>query len=203
MSCWGLRFVATRPEVNRWSETRPTDIPLTLMLGVSEYAMRLLIHKLSLSDKVETDDLNYIYKLHHPTEWTGSFAVVSRRSSVRKQLLLMSRVVFSRHQTRFPLSKAVVIATHWLAERSARSHWMWLTSHDWVNEAIWQQRLMIGFIIFCGWHFLAPEIAHQLSFLLWSKFFWLKHILLGSLAVREKHLINQIFIMWLFLSIYA
>lgn len=164
MSCGGLRFMATRPEVNRWRETRPADIQLTLVLSVSKYAMRLLIHKLSLFDKMETDDLNYIYKLHHPTGWTGFFAVVSRRGSVSKQLLLVPRVVFSRHQTRFPLSRAVVIATHWLAEESARSHWTRLTSHDWVNEAMWQQRLMIWFIIFRGWHFLAPEIAHQLSF---------------------------------------
>lgn len=103
MSWGGLWFTATRPEVNRWRETRPTDIPLTLMLIVSEYAMRLLIHKVSLFDKMETDDLNYIYKLHHPTEWTGFSSLVSRRSP-----LLMPRVVFfiSRHQTRFPLVKS-------------------------------------------------------------------------------------------------
>lgn len=179
-------------------------VPLTLVLSVSKYAMRLVIHKLSLFDKMETDDLNYIYKLHHPTGWTGFFAVVSSRGSVSKQLPLVPRVVFLRHQTRFPLSRAVVIATHWLAEGSARSHWTWLTSHDWVNEAMWQQRLMIWFIIFRGWHFLAPEIAHQLSFFYcganlsdWSTSSF------GSLAVREKHLINQIFIMWLFLLIYA
>ena len=51
------------------------------MLIVSEYAMRLLIHKLSLFDEVETDDLNYMYKLHHPTEWTGFFSVVSRKGA--------------------------------------------------------------------------------------------------------------------------
>lgn len=160
MSCEGLRFTATRPEVNRWRETRPTDNPLTRMLIVSEYATRLLIHKLSLFYKMATDDLNYIYKLHHPTEWTAFFRVISRRGSVSKQPLLMPRVVFSRHQTRFPLSRAVVIATHWLAESSARSHWMCLTSHNWVNEAMWQRRLMIWFIISHHRHFLAPEIAH-------------------------------------------
>lgn len=85
MSCGGRGFMATRPEVNRWRETRPTDIPLTLRLIVSEYAMSLLIHKLSLFDKMETDDLNSIYKLHHPTEWTGFFTVVPRRGSVSKQ----------------------------------------------------------------------------------------------------------------------
>lgn len=176
MSCGGLGFMATRPEVNRWRETCPTDIPLTLMLIVSEYAMRLLFHKLSLFDKMETDDLNYIYKLHHLTEWTDFSPVVSRRSSVSAQPLFMPSLFFfffSRHQTRFPLSRAVVIATHWLAERSARSDWMWLTSHDWVNEAMWQRRLMIWFIISHDRHFLAPEIAHQLSF-----YFVREHILL-------------------------
>lgn len=133
MSCGGLRFMATRPEVNRWRERCPADIPLTLVLSVSKYAMRLLIHKLSLFDKMETDDPNYIYKLHHPTGWTGFFAVVSRRGSVSKQLLLVPRVVFSRHQTRFPLSRAVVIATHWLAV-GERSLSLDVVNVSWLSE---------------------------------------------------------------------
>lgn len=112
---------------------------------------------------METDDLNYIYNLHHPTEWTGFFTAAGGAQSVDRPLL-KSRVVFSRHQITFSLSRAVVIATHWLSERSVCSHWMWLTSHDWVNEAMWQQRLVIWFIIFRDRHFLTPEIAHQLSF---------------------------------------
>ena len=117
---------------------------------------------------------------------------------------------FQDIKTRFPLWRAVVIATHWLAERvgGTRSHWTWLTSHDWVNEATWQRRLIIWFVIFGGGHFLAPEMARQLSFFFFTltgskKCLWLEHILLGSLAVREKHLINLIFIMWLSLLIYA
>lgn len=54
------------------------------------------------------------------------------------------------------LSRAVVIATHWLAERSAGFHWTWLTSRDRVNEATWQRGLMIRFIIVSGRRFRAP-----------------------------------------------
>lgn len=179
MSCWGLGFMATRPEVNGWSETRPTDIPLTLMLGVSEYAMRLLIHELSLFDKMETDALNYIYKLHHPTEWTGFFAVVSRRSSVSEQLLLMPRVVFSRHQTRFPLVKGCCHSdslTGW-EERSLSLDVVnvsWLSEWGNVTAETYDLVHYMPRLTFPGtWNSTSAE------FLLWSKFFWLKHILLG------------------------
>lgn len=180
MSCGGLRFMATRPEVNRWRERCPADIPLTLVLSVSKYAMKLLIHKLSLFDKMETDDPNYIYKLHHPTGWTGSFAVVSRRGSVSKQLLLVPRVVFSRHQTRFPLSRAVVIATHWLAvgERSLSLDVVnasWLSEWGNVTAETYDLVHYIPRLTFPGtWNSTWAEN----SFLLWSTFFWLKHILL-------------------------
>lgn len=92
------------------------------------------------------------YELHHPTRVDGLlFAVVSRRGSVGKQfssdaescfvfflylflILFFFFFLFSRHQTQFLLSRAVVIATHWLAEGSARSLSLDVVNVSWLSE---------------------------------------------------------------------
>lgn len=187
MSCGGPRFMATRPEVNRWrgNSSHWHHISLTLTLIAFEYAMRPLIHKLSLTKWKQ------MIHLQAPSSYRVDRLLYS---CFKEGLLMFLRVVFLRHQTRFTLSRAVGIATHWLAERRARSHWMWLTSHDWVNEAMWQWRLMIRFIILHDRHFLAPWNSTSVECSDWSTFSW---------VIEGKRLINLIFIMWLSLLFYA
>lgn len=98
---------------------------------------------------------------------------------------------FLWHQTRFPLSRAVVIATHWLTGRSARSHWIWLTFYYWGSVTYYFLHCVL---------FLGTKVAHQLEFWVFQgTFFFLcgGSKSPGSSSVRKKHLISLDFIMWL------
>lgn len=130
MSCEGLGFMATRSEVNRWREPRPTEIPLTLMLFVSEYATRLLIHKLSLNDKVETADLNHIYRLHHPKERT---CFLAGRGSVSKQPPFDAESCFFRTSNPIPLVKSCCHSDS-LTGWEGRSLSLDVVNVSWLNE---------------------------------------------------------------------
>ena len=88
---------------------------------------------------------------------------------------------------------------------------MWLTSHDWVNEATWRWRLLLfGSLYPRDRHFLAPEIAAAELF--FSFYFVREQRILLPTETRSpglsgcasgKRLINLIFIMWWSLLIYA
>lgn len=124
MSCGGFRFTATHPEVDRWRETHPTDTPLTLMVIVSEYAMRLLIHKLLLVDKWE-QMIWAPFKVSIILQTSFQSSPGGAQSVNRPPF----DCFFSGHQTRFFLSRAVATATHWLADTVAKStycKWLWV-----------------------------------------------------------------------------
>lgn len=172
MSCGGPGFTATRPGVNRWREIRPTA-------NTSHWHWRLLSLNVQWDfflfisssfwhvDKMETDHQNYILKAPS-SYWVDRllYGASSDRAQSINRPFWCRELFFARHQTRFSLSRAVVIATHWLAERRDLSLDVVLASRDWVSESMWQWRRVICLIVFRGRQFLAPGILHQLSFIL-------------------------------------
>lgn len=196
MSCWGVS--GSCPPIQRLIDNGKAVPP-------TSHWCDPFIHELLFSDTIKTDDLNCISHLH------------------QSQRLPMPRINFFSFFFPFPLSHdikpdppppLVKSCCHsdsltgweerWLSldvvNVSWPSEWGNAGTYDSVHYSrrstfpgTWRRKhISQGFCCHCWWWW-------------WSKCSWLEHILqLGSLAERgEKHLTKQIFIMWLFLLIYA
>lgn len=194
MACGGLGFGATCSEVNRWRGTCPTDI-------ASHW------HRGSLSLNMRRDCLFII----SPLLWQKRERWCEAPSSFKVDGLSLQpspggaqsasgsfwcrEFVFSRHQTpRFPVSRAVVIATHWLAERE-RSLSLDVVNISWLSDWGDATAETCDF----GLLYSACDIsrhlgrAHQLSFYVIGEQFLSPSRKHRGSFVREKHLINLIF----------
>lgn len=164
MSCGGLTGVHGHP--SRGEQMKGKLVPLTSLWHWRSLSLNMQRGSSFISSRPSTKWEQMI--------WITSLSPVILRTGQASSFDIWQQewgflCFFQDIKTWFHLSRAVVIATHWLAECVCVCV-CWLTSHDWVNEATWQRRLMIRFIIFGGGHFLAPEMARQLSFFLFCFF---------------------------------